>query len=435
MHARSGVQLTSRSSRIYVDRVQSNKVNSGDKKLEGAVRRRLWGIMSDGDAIWRGRARTLSERELLLFVVSCFRIDDSAAAIERLKRQIRSSAALWPQIVDFANRELLAPALWAALTQKTATAEVPAESAGRLHRAHALNGIRNERFRGELDGILRCLNAVGIVPGLLKGAVDLHISRYSDPAARVLRDLDLLVRKTDHQRAVAALAALGYRVKEREAGWLTHSNDLIRKGAMMPVDLHWFIGGQRDILSPEEAWADSVIHRVGDVQFRALSAEHQIVHNLLHSELEDQGSFGFVWPRQLLDLAALCRLHQGSIDWVKVHDCFARRGLERVPVARLYLANQLLGLPLPPGVRPTLAARLHYVRCLTQLRWRWAMVLAQFAATILSPLDPRLLDVIYGVGGGRGELARVRIRHGLRLLSHYGSNLPQVFRNRRRKFT
>jgi len=392
--------------------------------------------MRDVDATWRGRARASSERELLLSVASCFGLDDSAAAIERLRRQITSSAALWPEIVDFANKELLAPALWAALVQKAATTEVPAESAGRLHRAHALNGIRNERIRGELDGILRCLNAVGIVPVLLKGAVDLHISRYSDPAARVLRDLDLLVLKTDHQRAVGALAAIGYGVKEREAGWLTYSNDLIRKGAMMPIDLQWFVSGQRDVLSPEDALAGSVIHRVGDVQFRTLSAEHQIVHNLLHSELQDHGGgVGFVWLRQLLDLAALCRLHQGSIDWAKVHDCFARRGLERVPVARLYMANQLLGLPLPPGVRPTLAARLHHVRCLTQLRWRWSMAMARFAATSLSPLDARLLDVIYGVGGGRGELARVRVRHGLRLLRHYGGNLPQVFRNRRKEFT
>ncbi|MBP6105562.1 MAG: nucleotidyltransferase family protein [Steroidobacteraceae bacterium] len=392
--------------------------------------------MPDQDLVPRQRARTLSERELLLAAVLCFDLDDSPVAIERLKRQIRSRAAIWPQLVDFANKELLAPTLWAALARKGVTGEVPTDSAGRLHRAHALNCIRNERIRSELAEVLRCLNAVGIVPVLLKGAVDLHISRYSDPAARVLRDLDLLVPKIDHPRAVDALVALGYRVKEREAGWLTYSNDLVRKGAMMPVDLQWFISGQRDILSPGDALADAGTHCVGDVQFRVPSAEHQIVHNLLHSELQDHGSgVGFIWLRQLLDFAALCLLHQHTVDWARVHDCFARRGLERVPVARLYMANRLLGLPLPPGIRPTLAARLHYVRCLTLLRWRWSMGLARFAATILSSLDARLLDVIYGIGGGRGELARVRVKHSLRLLGHYGGNLPQVIRNRRKKFT
>lgn len=378
-----------------------------------------------------------SERELLLFVAKCFRSECSEGRAEQIKRQMLSIAARWPQIVDFANHELLAPTLWAALSEKSLTSAVPASSAGRLRRAHALNGIRNERIRAELEAILRALNAVGIVPVLLKGAVDLYVSRYSDPAARVLRDLDLLVLKPDHERAIAALAHLKYQVKERAAGWLTYSNDLIRKGALMPVDLQWFISGQRDLLSPEDAWGDSSIHRIGDVEFRTLSPEHQIIHNLLHSELQDRGSdVGFVWLRQLLDFAALCRLHQRSIDWEKVRESFARHGLERVLVGRLYMANRLLGLPMPPVVRPTLGARLHYVRCLAILRWRWSMALAQFAATTLSPLDGRLLGIIYGDANGRPQqLAWLRLKHGLRLFRHYGGSLPQVFRDRGKKFT
>ena len=378
-----------------------------------------------------------SERELLLFVARCFRSDCSGESSDHIRERMLSSAVRWPQIVDFVNRELLAPTLWAALSEKSLSSAVPASSAARLRRAHALNGIRNERIRAELEAILRALNAVGIVPVLLKGAVDLYVSRYADPAARVLRDLDLLVLKPDHERAITALAHLKYQVKERAAGWLTYSNDLIRKGALMPVDLQWFISGQRDVLSPEEAWGDSSIHRIGDFEFRTLSSEHQIIHNLLHSELQDRGSdVGFVWLRQLLDFAALCRLHQRSLDWEKVRESFARHGLERVLVGRLYMANRLLGLPMPRGIRPTLGARLHYARCLAILRWRWSLALARFAATTLSPLDGRLLGVIYGDANGRPQqLAWLRFKHGLRLFRHYGGNLPQVFRDRGKKFT
>ena len=88
--------------------------------------------MPDQDLVPRQRARTLSERELLLAAVLCFDLDDSPVAIERLKRQIRSRAAIWPQLVDFANKELLAPTLWAALARKGVTGEVPTDSAGRL---------------------------------------------------------------------------------------------------------------------------------------------------------------------------------------------------------------------------------------------------------------------------------------------------------------
>ena len=382
-----------------------------------------------------GRSRTLSERDLLLLVARCVSLDHSAAAVESLRRRMRRGPAYWSQVVDFANRELLAPALWVALSGKGLSGDLPPEAADRLRRAHLLNRVRHERTRDELLSILRALNAVGIVPVLLKGAVALFVGRYADPAARVLRDLDLLVPKPGHDRALATLHDMGYRLKDREAAWVTYSSDLVRAGAMAPVDLQWFISGQRDVLSPEDAWRDSLVYREHGVEFRTLSVEHQLVHNLLHSEVQDRGGdVGFVWLRQLLDFVALCRLHEGTIDWSSINHCFARRGLGCMPVKRLYMAQQLLGLPLPQGLRPTLAARFHYARCLTQLRWRWSMGLAGLAAAGLSSLDSRLLDLIYDVGQGRRALAGVRVRHGLRLLEHYGTSLPEIIRNRRKKF-
>ena len=375
-------------------------------------------------------ASARSERDLLLFAASCFRGDDPRARPGRF-----ADAEYWPQVVDFANRELLAPALWSALLQQRRASSVPAAQADRLRHAHAINGIRNERIRAELESILRALNAACIVPVLLKGAVDLYISRYADPAARVMRDLDLFVLESDHPRAIAALAQVGYRVKERGSGWLTSATDLVRKGALMPVDLQWLISGQRDVLSPEEGWAGSTVHRVGDIEFRTLSPEHQVVHNLLHSELQDRGSdIGFVWLRQLVDFDALCRLHLGTIGWREVRQRFARRGVAHVPVARLYMANRLLGLPMPPDMAPTLRARLHYARCLTLLRSRWVLALAGLIATVRSTLDKRLLQTIYADAGGRRSIAWLRLRHTLRLLRHYGGNLSQVWRDRTRKF-
>lgn len=321
------------------------------------------------------------------------------------------------------------------MLQQRRTSSVPAAQADRLRHAHVLNGIRNERIKAELESILLTLNAAGIVPVLLKGSVDLYISRYVDPAARVMRDLDLFVRECDHARAVAALAAAGYGIKERGSGWQTSATDLVRKGALMPIDLQWLISGQRDVLPPEEGWGASTVHRVGTVEFRTLSPEHQIVHNLLHSELQDRGSdIGFVWLRQLVDFHALCLLHQGTIDWREVRLRFARRGAAGVPVARLYMANQLLGLSTPPDMAPTLGARLHYARCLTLLRSRRILSLAGLIATVRGTLDRQLLQTIYADADGRQSIAWLRLRHTLRLLRHYGGNLPQVWRERTRKF-
>lgn len=376
-----------------------------------------------------------SDRDLLLLLARYLSFDLSPAGIAQLRRRVRSRRSTWPALIEFANHELLAPTLWVALRDKELADELPPPSAAHLRRAHAVNRVRNERIRGELEASIGALNRAGVRPVLLKGAVDLFVSRYSDPAARILRDVDLMVLQADHDRAVEALVDLGYEVEPRPVEWTTYWTGLSRAGAIVPIDLQWYVSAQRGILMPEDAWRDSVVHRVGDLEFRLLSIEHQIVHNLLHSEVQDHGSdLGFVWLRQLLDFGALCRQYRGSIDWTEIRDRFAEHGLARVPVTRLYLAQQLLGLRMPEAIRPTLAARMHYRRCLAQLRWRWPMTLARMWATLASPLDSDLLDTVYGLEGGRLELARVRIRHALRLLLSYRGRLREIVREKRTKF-
>ncbi len=385
--------------------------------------------------IIRHGGREPSDRDLLLFLALCLSFDRSPSGIARLRRRLGSRRSTWPALIEFANRELLAPTVWVALRDKELTDELPAACADYLRRAHAVNRVRNDRIRGELEAAIAALNRAGIRPVLLKGAVELFVGRYPEPGARILRDLDLLVLREDHDRAVQALVSLDYEVEPREVEWVTYWTGLARAGAIAPIDLHWYVSAQRGLLSPEEAWRDSVLHRVGDLEFRLLSTEHQIVHNLLHSELQDHGShLAFVWLRQLVDFGALCRLHEGSMDWAAVRSRFDEHGLARVPVTRLYMAQRLLGLPMPAEIRPTLAARLHYRRCLAQLRWRWPMALARLWATLASPLDSHLLDTVYGLEGGRLELARVRIRHAFRLLHSYHGRLTEIVRHKRAKF-
>lgn len=60
----------------------------------------------------------MSERELLLAAVLCFDLDDSPVAIERLEATDQIARSDLAQLVDFANKELLAPTLWAALARK-----------------------------------------------------------------------------------------------------------------------------------------------------------------------------------------------------------------------------------------------------------------------------------------------------------------------------
>lgn len=348
---------------------------------------------------------------------------------------MQSDEVSWPELISFANHELLAPALWVALRDKELVSELSDGTAEYLRRVHAVNRVRNDRIRTELKEVIRALNEDGIEPVLLKGAIDLVASRYSDPAARILRDLDIFVPQPQHTRVLAILSSIGY---QATADWLqTYFTELSRPGSIAPIDLHWYVSAQRNVLPPEEALQNSTTMTAGDLRFSILSPGHQIVHNILHSEMQDRGSaVGFVWLRQLLDLVAICGLYryEEGLDWSRIRDRFSRHGLEAAFVARLYMAHRLLDLPMPPGIRPTLAARLHYQRCLGQLRWSWPLALGRLWATIGSQFDGRVMDLIYNSGDNPLRLGRDRVRHAIRLVGHHGWNLRHVIRKRRMKF-
>jgi hypothetical protein len=151
--------------------------------------------------------------------------------------------------------------------------------------------------------------------------------------------------------------------------------------------------------------------------------------------VQDRGhDLGFIWLRQLLDLAALCRYHGTAVDWTAVWAAFARRRLAGVPTSRLYMAHRLLGLPLPSGFRPTGAARFHLWLCLAQLHWPRLLEINRLRATLTSPLNARVLDMVYGSGENRLRRFVDRLRHGLRMVNHHRGNLRAAIDRRRTKY-
>lgn len=378
-------------------------------------------------------SKIASERDLLLILAQLLSSDRSASAVAPLRQSIRLGDVPWRELLVLASHELLAPCLWVALRDKELVNDLPRSSAEYLRRAHAVNRVRNERIKSQLEEVIRHLNEADIEPVLLKGAINLFASRYSDPAARVLRDLDILVPRAKHERVRAILGAIGYNAS---ADWLeTYFCELTRPGAIAPIDLHWYVSAQRDLLPPQEAIHGSTPATSGDLRFRILSPDHQIVHNVLHSELQDGGNaVGFIWIRQLVDLFAICTHYEDQIDWSKIRDRFSQHGLERVLIARLYMAHKLLGLTMPPGIHPTLAARAHYQRSLGQLRWDWPLAVGRLWATVGSQFDARVIDLIYESGNNQLRLGRDRVRHAIRLIGRHRWNLTDVIRKRRMKF-
>ncbi len=376
---------------------------------------------------------TVSDR--LRFLARCLGFDPPSAADQTFRRVLGSAAVPWRDLLALADRELLTPALWVRLRDRDWARDLPSEVALQLRRRHAVNLIRNGRMRAELERVIGRLNEVEIEPIVLKGGVDLLVPRYPDRGARVTRDVDIFVAKADIDRAIAALGLLGYSPVPREVPFTTYYVDLAAPSCVAPIDLQWYISSQRDVLSPDEAVAASLPVTIGDMRFRTLSPGHQIIHNVLHSELQDRGSdVGMVWLRQLFDLAVLRRRYDDTLDWQEIWDHFTRRGLGAVLRNRLYMADRLLGLPPPAGFEPSIGAKLHYRRCLAQLRWGWAREISRTWATLTSPFDARLLDVTYACGTSPWRIGLVRVQHFGRLLATHARNPREIIQRRKLKF-
>jgi hypothetical protein len=245
----------------------------------------------------------------------------------------------------------------------------------------------------------------------------------------------MFVEHSAMDRAVAALRAAGYGSDPAVAPWFDTYYQVLQSPQGIEVDLQWYISEQRDVLPPNAAYGDSALVQADGVLFRILSPTHQIVHNIFHSEVQDRGhDLAFIWIRQLLDLAALCRRLSPEIDWGAVRAAFAKRRLGEVPSDRLYLAQELLGVPVASQLPVGASARRHLWVCLAQLRWPRLSKLNRLRATVTSPLNPRVLDMVYGSGHSRVRLLTDRCRHAWRMISHHRGNLFAAIERRLEKY-
>jgi hypothetical protein len=111
--------------------------------------------------------------------------------------------------------------------------------------------------------------------------------------------------------------------------------------------------------------------------------------------------------RGLEEYAYTVRAEGGAIDWLLLRDRFSQADRLHVLMAFLWVANRLLGVPMPESLADCSLARakLHYLRCLLQfesrLADRWLRRWARYSGS--SSLDR--LGVEAGVeGSGRIRL-------------------------------
>jgi hypothetical protein len=292
---------------------------------------------------------------------------------EALGRELSEGRVDWRRVAALAGAHSLTPALWRALQDRRLVGALPQEVTEFLQQVHGLNHERNLALQAQLGELVRALNAAGIEPLLLKGAVHLFRAGPQELGRRMMTDLDILVPRSRTPDALQAIRDLGYRSEAAdELKYIHHHHlaPLFRPGCHAVVELHqelMFRTASR-FLPTALGWAHSQALYRDDLRFRTLGPTLSVLHNILHSEIVDRyHPAAAINLRGLHDLLALCHTGPIPIDWGALERIMEGHGLGGVLQGYLRLAQGLF--QLPPPISPGPRGRLHYARCLGRLRW------------------------------------------------------------------
>ena len=367
----------------------------------------------------------------LRLVAACLRPDAGGTEGAAL----RSACVDWTAPIAFANEQLLVPTLHATLHASLGAAglraELPAEVGEYLSHLYRANAARNDAIRRQARHAVHALNGAGIVPMLLKGGAALYLDYHPDPAARMFRDLDLLVPRLALADAVGILRALGYGVEYFTNGDFHAFADFTRPGDPCAIDLHFELIDQSYMLSAAEIRSRARSLAVDGIRFLVPAPTDLVLHNILHQQIHYLGNFyrGALDLRQLYELSCLVRRYGSEIDWESIERRAALHRIDTALHSYLYAAQSLLGVPWPLEARPSRRAALHYRRCLAQIAYPtldramipWGNLRACFAWHRMAGL--------YGDGG---PLAALLLRHAAQFVGKkkVGGAFQRLFRVR-----
>jgi hypothetical protein len=212
-----------------------------------------------------------------------------------------------------------------------------------FYRSAALNIRRLDL----LARVLKALNAAGAPAIVLKGAY-LAEAVYGNIALRTMADLDLLVRRSDLEKADTALSSAG--CKRREYHLLPPENDnefhYRHASVRTMIEIHWEIVKPTYpfALAAADVWEAAVPVRIAGVDTLALSPEDLLLHLGLHASIHcyDYG------------LRPICDIAETLARFPVNPGVFLRRmrryGLSFASGFPLLLAHRLLGAPIPKQI-------------------------------------------------------------------------------------
>jgi hypothetical protein len=275
----------------------------------------------------------------------------------------------WMSVLGLANQTLTTPALIGLVDQFASV--MPDDVCAYVRNIYDRNLLRNDRLAAQLEEAVAAMNGQGVTPVLLKGAATLASAPYERRGVRLMADLDLMVMPEETERAVAALVAIGYGIREQTspAGqrWYVELNRSFDVGT---IDL------QRSAPGPAYYYRDpgNVLNHcrptlLGRGRVYIPTPTYQALILIIHDQFQDYGYWlGDIDLRHLLELRDLNDSVDG-IDWNELASHVSGKLMRNAVETELLALAELLGVDVPRSLRSGLIARLQFLRRLMQARF------------------------------------------------------------------
>jgi hypothetical protein len=247
----------------------------------------------------------------------------------------------WTLVLELANRHAVAGFLRRAC-------DMPALVADEMETARSSLAMSAELLK--LADLFK-KETIDVVP--LKGPV-LGVALYQDRALKTSTDLDLLVRPSDALRAKTVLENAGYCLASvphwpRGRAYLRNINNELSfsdPDHWLKLDLHWSLlpGYFPSPFDDADLWAKVRSIPWGSARLQTLSPERQLMFLCAHGTKHLWARLGW-----LCDLAQLIQVER-EMNWSEVFEQTRRSHTTRMVLLGLSLADNLLGVELPPTV-------------------------------------------------------------------------------------
>ena len=250
----------------------------------------------------------------------CARASAHADFYRQLEQLARKEIG-WEGLARQAELHGLGPLLYTHL--QAAQVSLPAPVKRELQGLYLRHRHANQVKAQVLGEILTAYRAAGVDSLVLKGAALAHLV-YPEPGLRPMRDIDILVRKSQARLAQAVLAELGFEAPlpllqaPLPAKHLPAATRQV-EGLLVSVEVHHNLFAQGSAATELAALLPaSIPFTLGDVTAYTLDHEAMLWHLYQHMKIIF-GDIRLIW---VADLVSFAEHFSAAIDWPHLQHCY-----------------------------------------------------------------------------------------------------------------